>query len=92
MDITLEDGGGMAVALEDGGGVAALGGGFGRRLKIAAAALGGSYGRRKCDDGIGMSVVEAEGYCHDVCVSDGKDGKRGCVQCKGHTLAVMERR
>ncbi len=42
----LEDCGGAAVALEDGGGVAALGGGFGQRLKIAAALFGGSCGRR----------------------------------------------
>jgi hypothetical protein len=49
------------VALKNGGGAAALGGGGGWRLKIAAAVLGGGGGRRTCDDGIGISVVEAEG-------------------------------
>jgi hypothetical protein len=67
------------VALEDGGSAAALGGGFGWRLKIAAAALGGGCGRRTCSDGIGISVVKAKGYCHDVGISVGEDGKRGCV-------------
>ncbi len=57
--MALEDGGGATVALEDGGG-AALGGGIGRRLKIAAAVLGSGGGRRTCNKGIGVSVVEAK--------------------------------
>ncbi len=73
----LEDGGGAVVAFEDGSGVVALGGGVGRWLKIAEAALGGGCGRRTCDDGIGISFIKAEGYCHDVGISVGKDGKRG---------------
>jgi hypothetical protein len=60
MEMALEDGSGAAVALEDGDGVAAFGGGVGRRLKIAAV-LGSGRGRRACDDGIGISVVEAKG-------------------------------
>ncbi len=47
--------------MEDGGGAVALGGGVGRRLKIAAAAVGGSGGRRICNDGISVSIVEAKG-------------------------------
>ncbi len=39
-----------------------MGGSFGRQLKIAAMALGGSCSRRTCDDGIGISVIEAKGY------------------------------
>ncbi len=88
----LEDGGGVAVALEGGGGVAALGGGFGRWLKIAAAALGSGCGRRTCNDGIGITVIKAKGYCHNVGISVGKDGKRGVVQCEGCTLAAMAMR
>jgi hypothetical protein len=56
----LEDGSGTAVALENGSGVAALGGGVGQWLKIAVAALGGGGGRRTYNNGIGISVVEAE--------------------------------
>jgi hypothetical protein len=59
--MALEDGSGAAVALKNGDGAAALGGRGGWRLKIAAAVLGGSGGRRTCDDGIGVSIVEAEG-------------------------------
>jgi hypothetical protein len=69
MKIALEDGGGAAVGL--GGGVGrwrwevALGGGVGRwrwmAVEDAAVALGSSGGRRKCNDGIGVSVVEAKG-------------------------------
>jgi hypothetical protein len=51
----------VAVALENGGGTVALGGGFGQRLKIAAAAFSGGCGRRTCKDDIGISVVKAEG-------------------------------
>jgi hypothetical protein len=40
MEMALEDGGGAAMALEDGGRAAALGGGVGWWLKIAAVALG----------------------------------------------------
>jgi hypothetical protein len=61
-------------------------------LKIAAGALGCGCGRRTCNDGIGISVVKAKGYCYEVAISVGKDGKRGNVQCKGHTLAAMARR
>jgi hypothetical protein len=61
LEMALEDGGGMAVALENSGGTAALGGGIGRRLKIAAAALGGDGNRSTCNDGIGFSIDEAEG-------------------------------
>ncbi len=78
--------------MEDDGGTAALEGGFGWRLKIAAAALGGGCGRRICDDGIGISIIEAEGYCHDVGVSVDKNGKRGHVQCEGRMLAAMTMR
>ncbi len=59
--MVLEDGGGTVMALEDGGGVAALRGGVGRQLKNAAVALGGGGDRRICNDGIGISVVEAKG-------------------------------
>ncbi len=58
----MEDGNGAVVALKDhGGGAAALGGVVGRWFEIAAVALGGSGGRRTCDDGIGISVIKAEG-------------------------------
>jgi hypothetical protein len=82
----------VAVALEDGGGTVALGGGFGQQLKIAGAALGGGCVRRSCGDDTGISIVKAEGYYHNVGISVGKDGKRGCVQCEGCMLAVMARR
>jgi hypothetical protein len=59
--MVLEDAGCAVVALEDGGGLLALGGGIGRRLKIAAAALGGGGGRRTCNNGVGISVVKAKG-------------------------------
>jgi hypothetical protein len=78
MDRRLEDGGGMAVALEDGRGAAALGGGFGWWLKIAAAALGGGCDRRICSDGINISTVEAKGDYYNISVSVSKDGKIGC--------------
>ncbi len=52
--MVLEDGGCVAVALKDGSSAVALGGGDGRRIKIAAA-------RRTCNDGVGISVAEAEG-------------------------------
>jgi hypothetical protein len=54
--------GSVTVALEDGSSVAALGGGVGQWFKIAAAMLGGSGGRRTCDEGVGISVVEAKGF------------------------------
>jgi hypothetical protein len=79
----LEDGSGTAVALKDGGGAAARGGGVGWRLKIAVAVLGSSGGKRTCNDGVGISLVKAEGLLYDVRVSIGEDGKRGCVRCKG---------
>ena len=50
------------VASDDGGSTVALGGGFGPRLKVAAVALGGGCGRRTCNNDIGISIVEAEGY------------------------------
>ncbi len=84
-----EDGTSATVSLEDGGRGAALGGGFGQRLRIAVAALGGGCGRRTCNDGIGISVIEAEGYCHNIGISIGKDGERGCIRCKGPMLAAM---
>jgi hypothetical protein len=89
MDGTLKEAAAATVALEDDGGAAASGGGFGRRLKIAAAALGGGCGRRTCNDGIGISIIKAKGYYHNVGVSVGKDGQRRCVLCKGRMLAVM---
>ncbi len=92
MDRTLEDEGGEAAALEDDGGMVALGGGFGWQLKIAVVVLGGGCGRRTCDDGIGISIVKAEGYCHNVGVSIDKNGKRGHVQCEGRMLASMAMR
>ncbi len=61
LEMALEDGGGVAVVLKSGGGAVALGGGIGWRLKIAAAALCGGGSRRTCNDGIGVSIVEAEG-------------------------------
>jgi hypothetical protein len=51
--------------------------------------LGSSGGRRTCDDGIGISVIEAGGLYYDVGISIGKDGKRGRFQCKRHTMAAM---
>jgi hypothetical protein len=51
----------MKVALEDGGGMVVLGSGVEQRLKIAAAVFCSGGGRRTCDDGIGISIVEAEG-------------------------------
>jgi hypothetical protein len=59
--MVLEDGGGKALALEDGGTAAGLGGGIGRRFKIAAAALGSGGGRRTCNNGVGISVIKAGG-------------------------------
>ncbi len=73
----MEDGSGAAVVLEDGSSAAALGGGIGWRLKIAAAALGGSSGRGTCNDGVGVSVVKAKGLLYNVSISVGKDGERG---------------
>jgi hypothetical protein len=66
----------VAVALEYGGGAMALGGGFGRQLKIAVAALGYSCSRRTCNNGIGISIVKAKIYYHNVSISAGKDGER----------------
>jgi hypothetical protein len=60
MEMAVEEGSGAVVALEDGGGVVSLGGGVGRQLKIAAA-LGSGSGRRTCNNGIGISVIKAEG-------------------------------
>jgi hypothetical protein len=57
----LEDGGSTAVEFDDGGGMAALRGGEGGRLKIAAVPLGSGSGRKTCIDGIGVRVVEAKG-------------------------------
>jgi hypothetical protein len=59
--MVLEDGGSAMMALEDGGGVAALRGGIGWWLKIAAAALGGGGIRRTCNDGVGIGIVKAKG-------------------------------
>ncbi len=59
--MVLEDGGGATVALKDGGSAVALGSGVGRQFKIAAAALGSGGSRRTCNDGIGISIAEAEG-------------------------------
>jgi hypothetical protein len=38
------------------------------------------------------ALLKPKGYYHNVGVSVGKDGKRGRIQCKGCTLAVMVRR
>jgi hypothetical protein len=92
METALEDGGGAAVVLEDGSSMAALGGGIGWRLKIAAAALGGSGGRGTCNDGVGVSIVKAKGLLYNVGINVSKDGKRGCAQCKGQMPAAMARR
>ncbi len=78
--------------MEDGVSAPTLGGGFGLWLKIAAVALGSSCSRRTCNDGIGISIVKAEGYYHNVGVSVSKDGKRGHVQCEARTLAAKARR
>jgi hypothetical protein len=59
--MVLEDGGGAAVALKDGGSAVALGGGVGRQFKIAVAVLGSGGSRRTCNDGVGVSIAEAEG-------------------------------
>ncbi len=87
--MTLEDGGSATVALEDGSSAAALVGGVRQRFRIMASVLGGGGGRRTCNDDIGISVVEAEGFLlehwHQHC-------KMGCVQCKGRTLTAMARR
>ncbi len=56
----MEVGGSAAVALEDCGSAVVLGGGIGQRFKIALVALGGGSDRRTCDNGIGISVVEAK--------------------------------
>ncbi len=79
----MEDGGGVAVMLEDCGSAAALGGGIEQWFKIAVAASGSGGGRRTCDDGVGVSIVKAKGFYYNVGISIGKDGERGCVQCKG---------
>jgi hypothetical protein len=92
METALEDGGGAAMALEDGSGEAVLGGGIGCWLKIAVAALVSGGGRRTCNDGVGVSVVKAKGLLYNISISIGKDGKRGCVQCKGRMPAAMARR
>ncbi len=78
--------------MEDCGGMAVLGGDIVRWFKVAVTVLGGSGSRTTCDNGVGTSVVEAEGLYYDVGVSIGKDGKKGCVQCEGRTLAVMAMR
>ena len=40
----------------------------------------GSIGRQLWQkNSIGISVVDAEGYCHNVGISVGKDSKRGHV-------------
>ncbi len=57
----MEDGGSAAVVLEDCCSVAELGGDVGRWFKIAVAVLGSGGGRRTCWDGVGVSVIEAEG-------------------------------
>jgi hypothetical protein len=79
----MEDGSGVAVALEDCGSAAALGVGIEHWFKIAVAALGSGGSRRTCDDSVGVSIVEAKGFYYNVGISIGRDGKRGCVQCKG---------
>jgi hypothetical protein len=76
MDRALEDGSSTAMALEDGGGAAASRGGIGRQLKIAVATFGSGCCRRTCNNGIGISVIKAEGFSHDVGISIGKDSKR----------------
>ncbi len=59
--MALKDGSGVAGVVKDGSGAATLGGGVGQSFKIAAAALVGSGSRRTCNDGIGVSIVKAEG-------------------------------
>ncbi len=88
----IEDGGNAVVALKDCSGTAALGGGIGRLFKIAVAALGRGGSRRTCNDGVGISTVKAEGLYFDIGIGVGKDGERGSVRCKGHTLAAMATR
>jgi hypothetical protein len=88
----MEVGSGTAVALEDCGGTAVLGGDAGWWFKIAVTVLGGSGSRRTCDNGVGTSIVEAEGLYYNIGISIGKEGKKGCVRCKGRTLAVMAMR
>jgi hypothetical protein len=61
MELALEDGGGTAMAFKDGGSAAALRGGLGWQLMIAAAALGSGEGRRTCNDSAGISAVKAKG-------------------------------
>ncbi len=57
----MEEKGSGVVALEDCGSAAVLGGGVGWKFKVAAAALGGSGSRRTCNNGVGVSIVEAKG-------------------------------
>ncbi len=76
----------LTVALEDGGHAEALGGSIGWWFKIAAAALGGS-GAATAEEHATMASASASlkprASYHDIGVSIGKDGKRGCVQCEG---------
>jgi hypothetical protein len=69
----MEDCGGAAVVLVECSNAAALGSDVGRWFKIAVAGLGGSGGRRACNDGVGISVVKADGLYYNIGISVGKD-------------------
>ncbi len=81
---------------ENGSGTAALGGGAGRRLKIAVAALGGGAAEEHAMMALMLTLASTlskpRAYFCGVGISISKDGKRGCVQCKGHMSMVMARR
>ncbi len=94
MEMVLEDGRGGALVLEDGGGVAALGGGIGRQLKITVGLGGGGGGRRTCNNGIGISILEAKAkglqLGHWCQRQQGQQERMSPMQ--GRQLAVMVRR
>ncbi len=91
--MALEDGDGAEVALEDGSSVVALGADVGRWLKIAVMALGGGDGRKHAMMAFASESESSKprAYYYNIGISVGKDGERGCVQCKGHTLAATAR-